>query len=127
TVDRVVHRNQVLRNVSLAGVSVGGQTESELRATLDELEPRLGQLAVELVLDDETVTTTAGDAGLRIDVDATIDDAMSTGRDGVLTPLSWLGGLFRDRKAPLRMQIDDDALTTLLEPFEASGDDPVRF
>lgn len=126
-IDRLVHHGQVLRNVSVAGVSIGGMTEGELRATLDQLEPRLAGLAVELVHDDETVTTTAGEAGLRIDVDATVDAAMSTGRDGVLTPLSWLGGLFRDRKAPLRMQIDDDALTTLLEPFEAAGDDPVRF
>lgn len=127
TVDRLVHRGQVLRNVSVAGVAIGGMTDSELRSTLEELEPRLEQLAVELELDDQTISTTAGDAGLRIDVDATVDAAMDTGRDGLLTPLSWLGGLFRDRKAPLHMQIDDDALSALLAPFHAAGDDPVRF
>ncbi|HEX7095915.1 MAG TPA: VanW family protein [Acidimicrobiales bacterium] len=126
-IDNVAHRGEVLRNVSLAGVSVGGQSEPELRTTLADLEPRFAEIPVELVHDEQVVSTTAGRAGLRIDVEATIDATLDTGRDGLLSPLSWIGGLFRDRKAPLRMQLDDAAFNATLEAFETEGDDPVRF
>jgi vancomycin resistance protein YoaR len=126
-VDIATHSGQVLRNVELAGVGIGGQSEDDLRATLADLEPRLASLAVELSSGDRTVETTAGAAGLHIDVDATVRDATDTGRDGVLSPISWIGGLVSARDAPLRMQIDDAALTEALSPFGSPSDDPVRF
>ena len=57
-VDNAMHSDEVLRNVSLAGVSVGGQSEADLRATLDEMQPTLHDLPVELAGPDETVTIT---------------------------------------------------------------------
>jgi vancomycin resistance protein YoaR len=126
-IDIATHGGKVLRNVELAGVAIGGKSEDDLRATLEQLEPRLAAMPVELRGDDRTVETTAGEAGLRIDVDATIDDAKDTGRDGVLSPISWLGGLLSPRKAPLRMGVDDEALRAALAPLGAAGDDPVRF
>lgn len=126
-IDIVMHSDKVQRNVSLAGVSVTGQDEAELRQTLDEMQPVLSELPVELIGPDETITTTAGAAGLTIDVEATIDSALSTGRNGLRSPFSWIGGLFRDRKAPLRMVVDDDVLTEAVSSFATDGGDPVRF
>jgi vancomycin resistance protein YoaR len=125
--DNAVHGDDVLRNVDLAGVAIGGQSEDELRATLGELEPRLAALPVELQAEDETVTTTAGGVGLHIDTDATVAEAGDAGHDGVLSPLSWIGGMFSARHAALRMQIDDEQLETALAPFGTAGEDPVRF
>jgi vancomycin resistance protein YoaR len=125
--DIAMHRDRVQRNVSLAGVDIGGQSDGALRATLDELGPRLAALPVELRNGDHTETTTADAAGLHIDADATVRDARTAGRDGVLSPFSWIGGLIRSREAPLRMQVDDAALTQAVAPFGSAGDDPLRF
>jgi vancomycin resistance protein YoaR len=125
--DIATHGQQVLRNVDLAGVPIGGQSDDDLRTTLQELEPRLAGLPVELRADDQTVATTAGAAGLHIDPEATVADAKDTGRDGLLSPLSWIGGLVAHRKAPLRMNVDDATLAEALRPFGSAGDDPVRF
>jgi vancomycin resistance protein YoaR len=126
-VDNAVHGDKVLRNVELAGVGIGGKSDDDLQATLADLEPRLATLPVELRSGDQTVETTAGAAGLRIDADATIRDAKDTGHDGALSPISWIGGLVSPREAPLRMQVDDAALAEALAPFGSPSDDPVRF
>jgi vancomycin resistance protein YoaR len=126
TVDFVAHRGSVQRNVELAGVAVGGKSDGALRSTLAELAPRLAQRPVELTGGERTVATTAAEAGLRIDVDATLDGAKDAGHDGVLSPVSWIGGLVSHRKAPLRLHVDDTALTSAIAPFGRSSDD-VRF
>jgi vancomycin resistance protein YoaR len=72
------------------------------------------------------VATTAAGAGLHIDDEATIDGAKGTGRDGALSPLTWVGGLVSHRKAPLRVRIDEDALVAALRPF-GNATDEVRF
>jgi vancomycin resistance protein YoaR len=122
-VDLTTHRGQVQRNVELAGIAIGGESDDDLRATLADLEPRLASFPVELRAGDRTLTTTAAAAGLRIDAEATIDDAKDTGRDGALSPLTWVGGLVSHRRAPLRMQIDEDALASALRPFGNATDD----
>lgn len=107
-IDRAASDGQVMRNVQLAGTAVGGHDEDDLRATVEELATDLSD--VEVVLDAEAfqIETTAGDIGLGVDVEGTVQAAMAAGRKdpGPWSPLRWVGSLFGKRRVPLRLTVD---------------------
>src|SRR3954470_19269490 len=51
------HNGEVLRNVDLAGVAIGGQSDGDLQATLRELDARLATVPVVLRNGDQSVET----------------------------------------------------------------------
>jgi vancomycin resistance protein YoaR len=125
-VDNLVNRDHSLRNVSVAGVDVGGRSPDDLRDAIRALAPTLDDLPVRLVGNERTIDTDATDAGLTIDVEATAAAAYAEGR-GRWAAVRWVAGLVRRREVPLQLRADKATLTTALAPFGTPRDDSVVF
>ena len=81
----------VVRNVELAGRPVGGDETAELRAGLEAYAAELAGRTVRLVSSQGELLTTAGELGLTVDVEATVDRVLDVGQDpAVLRPVRWL-------------------------------------
>src|SRR5215218_6658727 len=71
------HSDRIYQGVSIAGVQVGGMTETEARSALEgAFGDYLGQPVV-LTFEGAEYRIVPRDAGLGLDVDATIDQAMT--------------------------------------------------
>jgi vancomycin resistance protein YoaR len=76
------HQSRMYEGVSVAGVELGGMTRSQARAAL---EPRLtsyAQQPIELTGAEGDFTIVPANAGMRFDVDATVERAFAYGRSG---------------------------------------------
>ena len=126
-VDDQIHDGQVVRNVTLGELAVGGLGEDDLRTEVEALAETYLDTDVQVEVDDGRMfeTTVAG-LGATVDVDATIEEALEVRRDdGLLSrPVGWVTSFFNSDSTPLRVEIDRaEARATLLE---LEGDDRVR-
>ncbi|MCB0994845.1 MAG: VanW family protein [Acidimicrobiales bacterium] len=123
-VDGIRLRGHVGHKVTVAGVDVGGQSESRLRATLAALSDELGTTPVQLVAGDRTFDTDADAVGLRLDITTTMERALDARSGSPLThPFRWLGSLFSESAVtPAFVADPPDALPELaddvLDPVE---------
>lgn len=113
----------VARNVTLAGVDIGGMSEDRLNATIAQIATDFGSTPVELVLPDQTYTTSAGDLGLVVDADGTAAEALDVGRSEPfpLRPFAWVQSFFREQQAQLEFRVNSDRAAVALTALE--GDD----
>lgn len=110
-VDILLSSGDVPRGVTVAGVDVGGldqaAAERKLRA---ELEPRLNS-PLALKVGEATESVDPGNAGLRLDWAATLEQAGSQ----PLNPITRLTSFFTSREVGVATSTDDAALTSALE------------
>ncbi|MGA9598002.1 MAG: VanW family protein [Acidimicrobiia bacterium] len=94
-VDRVAHVDRVNRNVTLAGVEVGGMTDSELDATIDRIATESAADTVMISAPGLDIVLTRAEAGVSVDREATRDAVFAAGRQGnpVTAFGTWVGGL----------------------------------
>jgi len=81
-VDNISHRDAVTRNVSLAGVPVGGLDRVALDAVIDDLAADFAGQPLVIAADGLTIATTNADAGVAFDQAAVRARVMSVGRAG---------------------------------------------
>jgi vancomycin resistance protein YoaR len=119
-VDAAVHRDRVARNVEVAGRPVGGMTRAELTETVDQLAAELPANPVTIDTGEFAMETTAGDLGLAIDTDATVESVWEIGRDDPLPtrPVRWIESVLRPREAAVRLDVDAATLTSSLATLE---------
>lgn len=119
-VDAAAHRDRVMRNIEVAGTAVGGMTRAELAAAVDDLAAALPSTPLTIDTGEFAVETTAGDLGLAVDTEETIDAVWATGRDDPLPtrPVRWLRSALRAREAPVRLDVDAERLTVALAELE---------
>ncbi len=84
--------SNVPRGVHVAGVDLGGMSESEARAAVERALLPLAARSVALVADGQRLTLDPARAGLAVDVETTLDDAFSAG------PAARLRGLLGARR-----------------------------
>ena len=108
--------DNVARNVTVAGVEVGGNSPSELDAQLQALAKELPSTEVQIQSGATTMTTTAGELGLSMNVAATAQDVNDIGRVDPLPtrPIRWLKSLFGGRSAEVTLSVDSEQLTPAL-------------
>jgi hypothetical protein len=94
-VDRVVHTDQVNRNVNLAGIPIGGMTERELDAVIDEIAATTSSHQVVIGAPGYDIVVSHTEAGITVARDAIKDEAFSASRNGNLLSSfsSWIGGM----------------------------------
>lgn len=81
----------VARNVELAGTDLGGKERVELRAAVDDYATSVRDRPVRLVTPTGELATTAGELGLDVDVDGTVERVLDAGRgSALLRPLRWV-------------------------------------
>lgn len=76
-------RGQTLPNTVVAGVDVGRMSADEVRAQLQQPAEQRSTDAVSLDFEDEVFTLQPRDVGFAIDLDASVEAAMSRGRQGL--------------------------------------------
>ncbi len=100
--------DRVARNVSLAGVDVSGMNRQELTEAVNEVAAELPGTRVRIDADDIEIETTVGDLGVTVDIDATVERALTIGEQdpGPLAPIRWAKRLFAERTIEPRLSID---------------------
>ena len=114
------------RNVQLAGVDIGGLTEDELAGRVGEVAEDFTATPVELVVDDVTYTTTAGEIGLTVDEEETTASALDVGESSfwLVRPLAWALSLVSDDEAPLQLRVNEEQVATTLVALEGDNRTP---
>ncbi|MGI8477271.1 MAG: VanW family protein [Thermomicrobiales bacterium] len=115
----LTHQNRTYEGVSIAGVDLGGMTESVARGAVDAAyRTYLGQpLPVEF--EGKTFSFVPRDAGIQLDSEKTVGAAMSLGRQGswwARTRL-WAGAIIHGSDAPAVLTVDQRRLVAALSAF----------
>ena len=108
------------RNVTLASVPVGNQTPAELQATVEELAADLPDTEVVIDAGDFSLTTTAGELGMSVDVDRTIEEVREESQDGPLPtrPVRWVQSFFGEREVDAVLAVDVEQLAATMVSLE---------
>lgn len=112
-VDAAIHRDRVVRNVKIAGETVGGLSDIALRARVDAIADRLADTQIVIQTEIGEAAWVASDLGVSLDVIATYESVMATRRARLLNrPIDWLSALASSTTAEIAINID---LSTLEE------------
>ena len=114
---------QVLRNVELAGVDIGGLPSDDLLERIEELDDRMTDRVVDIETPERTYETTAEAIGLRIDEVATAEAALDEGREAALPirPFAWLSSFAAPRDAPVHFVVDRQVARTTMRRLEGDA------
>ncbi len=106
--DGLLTDDEVARGVTVGGRDVSGLGREDLEAVLSGVAVEAGRRPVTVTTPEGTLETTAGSLGVTLDVEATADDAMATGRDEpiVARPWSWVGAVLGSREAPVTYRVN---------------------
>ncbi len=94
-VDKVVHTDQVNRNVTLAGVAVGGMDAGQLDQIIEQLAADMSDDLVIVRAPGLDISVTNSEAGIAIDKDALRQAVFAAGRESspVSSLSTWLTGM----------------------------------
>jgi vancomycin resistance protein YoaR len=123
-INRLVNRGEVLGNVVVAGVEIGGMGEAAARSTLDELEERLRTVAIPVVVGSAQFDLRLGTIDYTIDTDAIIELALANGRQGNVAGQFawWLRDMFSSPvEIPLPYAYDATTLDAIVRAWEVEG------
>ena len=116
----------VARNVQLAGVDIGGLSEDQLDARVDDVAATFQDTPVELVVGDVVYDTTAADLGLVVDEEATASSALDVGDSSFVLarPFAWALSLVSEKQAPLQLQVNEEQVATTVVELEGDARTP---
>ncbi len=119
-VDSALSGDTVARNTELAGVAVGGMDADQLGSATEDLAAQLPDTAVNIDAGDLQLTSTAGDLGVEIDVDATTSQVLDASSTKPLwqQPFEWVGSFFTPRSAPVELTVDQATMGPAIEGLE---------
>ncbi len=110
-VDAAIHRDRVVRNVKIAGETVGGLSDIALRARVDAMADRLADTQIVIQTEIGEAAWIASDLGVSLDVIATYESVMATRRARLLNrPIDWLSALTSSTTAEIAINIDQSTL-----------------
>jgi len=110
-VDAAIHRDRVVRNVKIAGETVGGLSDIALRARVDAIADRLADTQIVIQTEIGEAAWVASDLGVSLDVTATYESVMATRRARLLNrPIDWLSALTSSTTAEIAINIDQSTL-----------------
>ncbi|CAN5237085.1 VanW family protein [soil metagenome] len=121
--------DQVVRNVNLAGRSIGGLGRAELAPVVAGIAERYPSSTVRVETDSGDVSFSGDEVGLTLDQETTVDAALEVGRGGsvVIRPFTWLASLVSPRDAEVAVDVDRVLLRGVLAENDPSGrQDPVE-
>ncbi len=116
----------VARNVSLAGVDIGGLSEDELAGRVGHVAADFAATPVALHVGDATYETTAGAIGLMVDEEETTTSALDVGKSSFVLarPFAWARSLVTERDAPLRLEVNAEQVATRVVELEGDHRTP---
>lgn len=100
----------IARGTTVMGVDIGGMSREEAAATLEQSIGAQAGKPIRLRVADQAFEVDPAQAGLRFDVEATLDQA----DEASLNPISMIRGLFADRDLDPVVTVDEAALESAL-------------
>ena len=127
--DRASDDGEILANVVVDGVALGGLTEAEARLAVQGVEERLASEQIVVEVEGSQFVVTPAEVGYSIDTEALVAQAMSVGRNGgFFSDMRWwMGHLTGGGEMALTptATYDRGALETLVASWERLAiDDP---
>lgn len=128
-VDSATNSGQVPRNTTLAGRDIGAKSASETREVVAEVATEVASRPVTITTEAGTVTTTAGELGLALDEDATVDAALHADEQdtSALRPFGWLMSFGDPYVVDLQWKLDRAQVATATAQIQAQNRvDPIE-
>ena len=114
------YEGQVYPAIAVADVSLGGLPKDAALAALSERAAGIERGTVTFTYQDRTWSPALADLGISVNVEASLDEAYAVGReDDAWQRLSSAADLLqKDRAVPLRMRLDEAALTAWFDTVD---------
>jgi len=113
--DRASNDGEILGQVTVAGIDLGGLDVPAAQAAISLVETRLAAEPIEVVIDETTFTLLPSELSYRIDEEAILEEALANGRDGgFATELGWWLGHFGGGSLEISFESSYDRQTLLL-------------
>ncbi|MGI9667357.1 MAG: VanW family protein [Acidimicrobiia bacterium] len=121
--DSTTSSEEVARNVSVAGVPVGGMTEDDALLAVQAHEQALRQSTGVFVVNGQTFKMSPTSVGLTANTQRAVADAMSTRRTGnfVENFRSWVESFSTGEEVPLQVNFSDEAIDDHLDDWESAA------
>ena len=94
--------------ISDAGIDIGGLSEQDVTAVVADLAERFQQTPVKIETPSQSITVTAAEAGLAVDVDATVAAIMELD-SGTGNPIGWTASFFESSRSELLFTLSAEA------------------
>lgn len=118
-VDQAFNQGEVPRNVSVAGIEVGGLSQDDATVVVRAYESNLQAQQATFVVSGSTYDLDPIAVGLIADVDAAVVEALDQRSGGVISGfVPWLNGFTEHVDVNLAITIDDDAIDAHLDDWE---------
>lgn len=110
------HGDRVFEGVHVGPVRLAGMTEVEAAAALTSWADAWQRTPLQLSTQTESIATTPGDIGYRVDIAATVDSAMNAGRSGgpFTSSAVWVRGMVGDIDVDPVLVVNDRVRETVL-------------
>lgn len=118
---RILSRGEVMGRVEVASTPIGGlDTERALTALVAVEDVYFTRPAI-FTLEGAVVNVLPPEAGLDIDAEAIVEDALSVGRQGnVISQFAWwVGHIFATVEVPVSGSVDDEAVNAIFDDWDA--------
>lgn len=110
-VDTAIQNGEVARNTEIGGASLGGLGEDALRRQLETMAATVAAQPLAVAAPSRSFEGTAGEWGVRLNVEATADAAMNVGRDHpVASFISWATSWFSSTEVTPVYAVDAEAV-----------------
>ncbi len=119
--DRFAHRGEVLRNVSVNGVSLAGMDADRVTVAIQTMEAELAAEPALFSVDDTEFLLLPSEVGFDVDERAVVDAALEAGRDGGLpSQFGWWFARLRGSEVELTLPtaVDPAAVETVVDGWE---------
>lgn len=111
--DATLYANKIHRNVSVGGLSLGGQTKTVATANLGKLAKELAGQDVNVLYADKKWVASPAKLGVEVDVDETLDRAFALGRTG---------SVLKDTRTRMSLWFNKRDLAPVLDKKDAKFD-----
>ncbi|MEA2011261.1 MAG: VanW family protein [Actinomycetota bacterium] len=118
-VDQTINDGEVPRNVSVAGIDVGGLSQDDATVVVRAYETNLQAQPATFVVSDSTYDLDPTAVGLTADVDGAVAEALNQREGGLISGfVPWLNGFTERVDVALVISVDDDAIDAHLDDWE---------
>ena len=111
-VDLRAHDDEVVRNVELAGMEVGGKTRPQVERLVEGMAREFEGARIRVAAPGGGFETHAATLGVAVSEPATVEALFDIGRSGAAIPrlIGWASSLVTPRDAELRVRVDAGAV-----------------
>ncbi|MGB9359038.1 MAG: VanW family protein [Acidimicrobiia bacterium] len=120
--DEVMHPERVSRNVSIAGIDVSGYSTEDATAAVQAYEQLLVETPAPFVVDSVDVVLDPADAGLAVDEQAVVDEALAQRREGGFFSdfIGWVGARWDPIEIEVPTTVDNEMIEVVFHEWDRS-------